>query len=293
MRIGVAAEGRVVVGADEPAFEAVDEDARDEQRGVGDAAELVEALRGGQLEGAEVVDPERRVEKVLPIGCRESLQEMHQVALRGLAGCDLLRLHGVLHEVVEERGEVAGFEHDESRASSTGRLCDATGPVANVERLGTHGNRVGSASDSCHGTARFVKRPAATGSSVGDTIDGKAVAAAVRDEVRARVGRLADRGSSVGLATVLVGDDQASHVYVGHKEKASAEVGIRSYGRRLSATTTQGELESLVGDLGANPDVHGILVQLPLPKGLDPQPVIETIPPGKDVDGLHPSARAG
>jgi methylenetetrahydrofolate dehydrogenase (NADP+)/methenyltetrahydrofolate cyclohydrolase len=123
---------------------------------------------------------------------------------------------------------------------------------------------------------------------VGDTIDGKAVAAAVREEVRVRVDRLAERGTTVGLATVLVGDDPASHVYVGNKQKACAEVGIRSLGHRLAATTTQGELESLVRELGANPDVHGILVQLPLPKGLDAQAVIETIPPGKDADGLHP-----
>jgi methylenetetrahydrofolate dehydrogenase (NADP+)/methenyltetrahydrofolate cyclohydrolase len=123
---------------------------------------------------------------------------------------------------------------------------------------------------------------------VGDTIDGKGVAAAVRDEVRVRVARLAERGTSVGLATVLIGDDPASHVYVGNKQKACAEVGIRSYGHRLPATTTQGELESLVRELGGDPDVHGILVQPPLPKGLDAQAVIETIPPGKDADGLHP-----
>jgi methylenetetrahydrofolate dehydrogenase (NADP+)/methenyltetrahydrofolate cyclohydrolase len=124
---------------------------------------------------------------------------------------------------------------------------------------------------------------------VGETIDGKAVAAAVRGEVRARVARLAERGTTVGLATVLVGDDSASQVYVGMKQKACAEVGIRSLGHRLGATTSQGELEALVRGLGADPDVHGILVQLPLPKGLDAQSVIETIPPGKDVDGLHPA----
>jgi methylenetetrahydrofolate dehydrogenase (NADP+)/methenyltetrahydrofolate cyclohydrolase len=123
---------------------------------------------------------------------------------------------------------------------------------------------------------------------VGETIDGKAVAAAVRGEVRARVGRLAERGVVVGLATVLVGDDPASQVYVGNKQKACAEVGIRSFGHRLPAATTQAGLLTLVRELAANPDVHGILVQLPLPRGLDPQPVIETIPPEKDVDGLHP-----
>ncbi len=123
---------------------------------------------------------------------------------------------------------------------------------------------------------------------MGKTIDGKAVAAAVRGEVRARVSRLVDRGVVPGLATVLVGDDPASQVYVGGKEKACAEVGMRSFGHRLPATTSQAELLALVRDLGRNPDVHGILVQLPLPRGLDAQEVIEAIPPAKDVDGLHP-----
>jgi methylenetetrahydrofolate dehydrogenase (NADP+)/methenyltetrahydrofolate cyclohydrolase len=123
---------------------------------------------------------------------------------------------------------------------------------------------------------------------VGTTIDGKAVAAVVRGEVRARVARLAERGITVGLATVLVGDDPASQVYVGHKQKACGEVGIRSYGHRLPATTSQPELVGLVRELAADPSVHGILVQLPLPKGLDPDAVIDAIPPAKDVDGLHP-----
>jgi methylenetetrahydrofolate dehydrogenase (NADP+)/methenyltetrahydrofolate cyclohydrolase len=123
---------------------------------------------------------------------------------------------------------------------------------------------------------------------VGTTIDGKAVAAVVRGEVRARVARLAEGGITVGLATVLVGDDPASQVYVGHKQKACGEVGIRSYGHRLPATTSQPELVGLVRELAADPSVHGILVQLPLPKGLDPDAVIDAIPPAKDVDGLHP-----
>jgi len=123
---------------------------------------------------------------------------------------------------------------------------------------------------------------------VGDTIDGKAVAAVVRGEVRARVSRLAERGTAVGLATVLVGDDPASQLYVGTKQKACAEVGIRSFGHRMSATVSLGDLLALVRDLGRNPDVHGILVQLPLPKGLDVEAVIDAIPPNKDADGLHP-----
>jgi methylenetetrahydrofolate dehydrogenase (NADP+)/methenyltetrahydrofolate cyclohydrolase len=123
---------------------------------------------------------------------------------------------------------------------------------------------------------------------VGQIIDGKAVAAAVRSEVRARVARLAERGVVPGLATVLVGDDPASRLYVGNKEKACHEVGMRSFGSRLAANVPASELLALVRDLGRNPDVHGILVQLPLPAPLDAQQVIEAVAPEKDVDGLHP-----
>ncbi len=123
---------------------------------------------------------------------------------------------------------------------------------------------------------------------MGQIIDGKAVAAAVRSEVRARVARLADHGVVPGLAAVLVGDDPASRLYVGNKEKACAEVGIRSFGHRLPASTSEAELLALVGTLGRTPEVHGILIQLPLPPPLDAQRVIETLPPEKDVDGLHP-----
>jgi methylenetetrahydrofolate dehydrogenase (NADP+)/methenyltetrahydrofolate cyclohydrolase len=124
---------------------------------------------------------------------------------------------------------------------------------------------------------------------VGHTIDGKAVAAVVRDEVRERVARLAARGVVPGLATVLVGDDAASRLYVGSKERACEEVGMRSFGHRLPARTPQAELVALVRDLGRRADVHGILVQLPLPSPLDAQEVIESLPPEKDVDGLHPA----
>ena len=123
---------------------------------------------------------------------------------------------------------------------------------------------------------------------MGHTIDGKRVAAAVRSEVRERVARLASRGVIPGLATVLVGDDPASHLYVGKKEKACQEVGMRSFGHRLAASTGQAELLALVRELGRRRDVHGILVQLPLPPPLDARAVIETLPPEKDVDGLHP-----
>jgi len=123
---------------------------------------------------------------------------------------------------------------------------------------------------------------------VGQTLDGKAVAAAVRREVQDRVARLKGAGLEPGLATVLVGDDPASRVYVGNKERACGEVGIRSHGHRLAATATQSELLGLVRDLGRRADVHGILVQLPLPSHLDAQAIIQALPPEKDVDGLHP-----
>jgi methylenetetrahydrofolate dehydrogenase (NADP+)/methenyltetrahydrofolate cyclohydrolase len=123
---------------------------------------------------------------------------------------------------------------------------------------------------------------------VGRTIDGKAVAAAVRGEVRERAAQLAARGIEPGLATVLVGDDRASQIYVGSKERACGEVGIRSFGHRLPASISQAELLDLVVRLGRDDRVHGILVQLPLPAPLEAPPIIEAIPPAKDVDGLHP-----
>ena len=123
---------------------------------------------------------------------------------------------------------------------------------------------------------------------MGRTIDGKAVAAAVRGEVRERAAQLAARGIEPGLATVLVGDDRASQIYVGSKERACGEVGIRSFGHRLPASISQAELLDLVVRLGRDDRVHGILVQLPLPAPLEAPPIIEAIPPAKDVDGLHP-----
>ena len=124
---------------------------------------------------------------------------------------------------------------------------------------------------------------------MGRTIDGKAVAAAVRGEVRERAAQLlAARGTAPGLATVLVGDDRASQIYVGSKERACGEVGIRSFGHHLPASISQAELLALVRTLGRDDRIHGILVQLPLPPPLDAQAIIEALPPEKDVDGLHP-----
>jgi methylenetetrahydrofolate dehydrogenase (NADP+) / methenyltetrahydrofolate cyclohydrolase len=119
-------------------------------------------------------------------------------------------------------------------------------------------------------------------------LDGKVLAARVREEVRAGAARLAERGIVPGLAVVLVGGDPASQIYVRSKHKAAAEVGANSFDHTLPATTTQAELLALVGKLGEDPRVHGILVQLPLPPHIDPIPVLDAIPPEKDVDGFHP-----
>jgi methylenetetrahydrofolate dehydrogenase (NADP+)/methenyltetrahydrofolate cyclohydrolase len=118
-------------------------------------------------------------------------------------------------------------------------------------------------------------------------IDGKAIAEALRDEVRAEVARLkADHGLKPGLAVVLVGDDPASQIYVRSKGEQSLAAGMRSFTHRLAADTGEAELVDLVRRLNADPMVHGILVQLPLPPGIDQAAVIGAIDPDKDVDGL-------
>ena len=120
-------------------------------------------------------------------------------------------------------------------------------------------------------------------------IDGKVIAAQVRTEVAQGVEKLlADGGPRPGLATVLVGDNPASHTYVKAKRKACAEAGIESFGHELAATATQAEVEGLVARLNQDPKVHGILVQLPLPAGLDEEAVLKAISLEKDVDGFHP-----
>jgi methylenetetrahydrofolate dehydrogenase (NADP+) / methenyltetrahydrofolate cyclohydrolase len=116
-------------------------------------------------------------------------------------------------------------------------------------------------------------------------IDGKAIAAEVRAEVKERAEKLF---APPGLAAVLVGDDPASHVYVGQKRKMAAEVGIRSIDNDVPATISELELVDRVHMLNANPEVNGIIVQLPLPDHIDPVIVQEAIDPMKDVDGLHP-----
>ncbi|HEU4423131.1 MAG TPA: bifunctional methylenetetrahydrofolate dehydrogenase/methenyltetrahydrofolate cyclohydrolase [Pilimelia sp.] len=119
-------------------------------------------------------------------------------------------------------------------------------------------------------------------------LDGKATAAAVKDDLRKRVKALAERGVVPGLGTVLVGDDPGSHAYVAGKHRDSAEVGITSIRRELPATASQADVDAAVAELNANPACHGYLVQLPLPRGLDTQRVLEAVDPDKDADGLHP-----
>jgi 5,10-methylene-tetrahydrofolate dehydrogenase/methenyl tetrahydrofolate cyclohydrolase len=120
-------------------------------------------------------------------------------------------------------------------------------------------------------------------------IDGKAIADQIRAEVAAAVTERLNSGKTKpGLATVLVGENPASQVYVRSKQKACAEVGIESFGYNLPADIKQADLEKLVADLNADPKVNGILVQLPLPAGLDEESVLKTISVEKDVDGFHP-----
>ncbi|MDQ4144499.1 MAG: bifunctional 5,10-methylene-tetrahydrofolate dehydrogenase/5,10-methylene-tetrahydrofolate cyclohydrolase [Actinomycetota bacterium] len=119
-------------------------------------------------------------------------------------------------------------------------------------------------------------------------IDGKAIAADVRREVAEEVTQLSDTGTTPGLATVVVGDDPASKVYVRNKRKACAEVGIKAWDHDLPASTPQADLLQLLNDLNSDPSVHGILVQLPLPEHIDEQLILDTVAAHKDADGFHP-----
>jgi len=122
----------------------------------------------------------------------------------------------------------------------------------------------------------------------GRVLDGNAIAAEVRAEVAREVQALRARGVRPGLAVVLVGEDPASAIYVRNKDRAAGEAGFEVRTLRLEAGTSQAELLAHVAALNADAGVHGILVQLPLPAGLDPAPVVAAIDPAKDVDGLHP-----
>ena len=119
-------------------------------------------------------------------------------------------------------------------------------------------------------------------------LDGKATAAAIRDDLARRVGELARRGRTPGRGTVLVGDDPGSRVYVNAKHRDCAQVGILSIRRDLPADASQQQVEDVIDELNADPACTGYIVQLPLPPGLDPQRVLHRMDPAKDADGLHP-----
>ena len=120
------------------------------------------------------------------------------------------------------------------------------------------------------------------------TLDGDALAAQIKDDLRSRVAALAERGVVPGLGTILVGDDGPSANYVGMKHKDCAQVGLHSVDRRLPATAAQAEVEQAVAELNDDPSVHAFIVQYPFPKGLDYEAAILGVDPAKDADGLHP-----
>ncbi|MET8142851.1 bifunctional methylenetetrahydrofolate dehydrogenase/methenyltetrahydrofolate cyclohydrolase [Sphaerisporangium sp. NPDC005288] len=119
-------------------------------------------------------------------------------------------------------------------------------------------------------------------------LDGKATAAKIKADLAQRVSRLAARGVTPGLGTILVGDDPGSQIYVAGKHRDCAEVGIASIRKDLPETASQAEVEAAIDELNADPACTGYIVQLPLPRHLDTQALIERMDPGKDADGLHP-----
>lgn len=127
------------------------------------------------------------------------------------------------------------------------------------------------------------------GSHRAQTLDGTATARAIKAELAERVAKLAARGVVPGLGTVLVGDDPGSRAYVKGKHRDCAEVGIASIRVDLPVTATQADVEAAVARLNADPDCTGFIVQLPLPKGVDTNRVLELVDPAKDADGLHPT----
>ena len=121
-------------------------------------------------------------------------------------------------------------------------------------------------------------------------LDGKATAAAIKEELAARVAKLAERGIQPGLGTILVGDDPGSRAYVAGKHRDCAAVGIASIQVELPGDATQADVEAAVRELNADPRCTGFIVQLPLPKSVDTNAVLELIDPAKDADGLHPNS---
>lgn len=120
-------------------------------------------------------------------------------------------------------------------------------------------------------------------------LDGRAAAAEIKNELRERVAALKARGITPGIATVLVGADPASQLYVGMKHRESEAIGMNSIQRELPADATQAQVEALIDELNADPACHGYIVQLPLPRHLDTDAILERIDPAKDADGLHPT----
>ncbi|MDQ4503613.1 bifunctional methylenetetrahydrofolate dehydrogenase/methenyltetrahydrofolate cyclohydrolase [Sinomonas sp. ASV322] len=120
-------------------------------------------------------------------------------------------------------------------------------------------------------------------------LDGKAASAAIKAELTERVAALKAKGITPGIATVLVGADPASQLYVGMKHKQSLAIGMNSIQKELPADATQEQVEALIDELNADPTCHGYIVQLPLPKHLDTDAILERIDPAKDADGLHPT----
>ena len=119
-------------------------------------------------------------------------------------------------------------------------------------------------------------------------LDGKQLSADIKENLRQEVEQITKTGRTPGLAVVIVGDDPASHVYVRNKKRACELIGIKSFGYELPENTSQDELLELVGTLNQDDNIDGILVQLPLPKHIDEEAVINAIDPGKDVDCFHP-----
>jgi methylenetetrahydrofolate dehydrogenase (NADP+)/methenyltetrahydrofolate cyclohydrolase len=120
-------------------------------------------------------------------------------------------------------------------------------------------------------------------------IDGKKIAAEIKEEIKNKIITLVNEGKNIpGLVTILVGDDPGSQIYVNNKGKACKEVGMRSVTEKLSADTSEQELLDLISSYNNNKDYHGILVQLPLPKHIDEDKIIEAVSSNKDVDGFHP-----
>ncbi len=119
-------------------------------------------------------------------------------------------------------------------------------------------------------------------------LDGRATAAAIKEDLRKRVAGLAAEGRVPGLGTVLIGDDPGSRAYVNGKHRDSVQVGIASIRRELPAGASQAQVEAVIDELNGNPECTGYLVQLPLPAGLDPLAILHRMDPAKDADGLHP-----